>query len=109
MLLLPASSRPLGGLERTKMSDQSQISATISVATKEKLDRFTESHGLKKNFVVEQALLYFMEARRELPEEALIPARLVLDDQAFDRVVELLEHPPAPTKALRELMRGQGR
>jgi len=58
------------------MSDQSQISATISAATKEKLDRFTEHHGLKKNFVVEQALLYFMEARRELPEEALIPARL---------------------------------
>jgi uncharacterized protein (DUF1778 family) len=91
------------------MSDQSQISATISAATKEKLDRFTESHGLKKNFVVEQALLYFMEARRELPNEALIPTRLVLDEKVFERVVSLLESPPAPTQALRELMRGQGR
>jgi uncharacterized protein (DUF1778 family) len=92
------------------MSDQSQqISATVSSATKEKLDRFTEAHGLKKNFVVEQALLFFMEARRELPDEALIPTRLVLEDQAFDRIVDLLEHPPAPTAALRELMRGQGR
>ena len=91
------------------MSDQSQISATVSVATKERLDRFTESHGLKKNFVVEQALLYFMEARRELPDEALIPARLVLDDKVFDRVAALLENPPAPTEALRELMRGHGR
>ncbi len=91
------------------MNDQSQISATVSVATKEKLDRFTESHGLKKNFVVEQALLYFMEARSELPDEALIPARLVLDDRVFDRVVDLLESPPAPTEALREMMRGQGR
>ena len=90
------------------MSGESQISATISAATKEKLDRFTESHGLRKNFVVEQALLYFMEARKELPDEALIPVRLVLDDKVFDRIVELLEHPPAPTKALRELMRGQG-
>jgi uncharacterized protein (DUF1778 family) len=91
------------------MNNQSQISATVSVATKEKLDRFTESHGLKKNFVVEQALLYFMEARSELPDEALIPARLVLDDRVFDRVVDLLESPPAPTEALREMMRGQGR
>lgn len=91
------------------MSDQSQISATVSTTTKEKLDRFTESHGLKKNFVVEQALLYFMEARRELPDEALIPARLVLDDKAFDRVVSLLESPAAPTAALRELMRGKDR
>jgi hypothetical protein len=91
------------------MDDQSQISATISVATKERLDRFTESHGLRKNFVVEQALLYFMEARRELPDEALVPARLVLEDKAFDRIATLLESPAPPTKALRELMRGQTR
>jgi uncharacterized protein (DUF1778 family) len=91
------------------MSDLSQLSATVSAATKEKLDRFTESHGLKKNFVVEQALLYFMEARRELPDEALIPARLVLEDDAFDGLVKLLEKPPAPTRALRELMRGRKR
>jgi uncharacterized protein (DUF1778 family) len=89
------------------MSDQSQISATVSAATKERLDRFTESHGLKKNYVVEQALLYFMEARKDLPDEALVPTRLVLDDQAFDRVVELLERAPAPTTSLRALMRGK--
>jgi uncharacterized protein (DUF1778 family) len=38
--------------------------------------------------------------------EAQMPASLVLDDQAFDRLVELLERPPAPTRALRELMSG---
>lgn len=91
------------------MSGQSQISATVSAATKERLDRFTESQGLKKNYVVEQALLYFMEARKELPNEALVPARLVLDDEIFDRVVTQLDCPPAPTDALRELMRDQGR
>lgn len=91
------------------MSEQSQISATVSAVTKEKLDRFTESHGLKKNFVVEQALLFFMESRRELPDEALVPSRLVLDDEAFDRVVARLEKPAAPTGALRELMRGRKR
>ena len=89
-------------------ADPSQISATISAATKEKLDRFTVSHGLKKNFVVEQALLFFMEARRELPDEALVPARIVLQDEDFDRVVAMLTEPPAPTQALRELMRGGG-
>ena len=91
------------------MSDQSQISATVSATTTERLDRFTESHGLKKNYVVEQALLFFMQARRELPDEALVPARLILDDAAFDRVVAMLENPALPTDALRELMRGQGR
>ena len=90
------------------MNTQSQISATISSATKEELDRFTESHGLKKNYVVEQALLFFMKARRELPDEALIPARIVKDDDAFDRIAAMLEQAPAPSKALRELMRGRG-
>lgn len=89
------------------MSSQSQISATISEATKERLDRFTESQGLKKNFVVEQALLYFMEARRELPDEALVPARLVVENDAFDPIAELMSSPAAPTPALRELMRGK--
>lgn len=87
------------------MGSQSQISATISEATKERLDRFTESLGLKKNFVVEQALLYFMEARRELPDEALVPARLVVEDKVFDRLAEQITTPLPPTRALRELMR----
>lgn len=91
------------------MADEAQISATVSAATKEKLDRFSENHGLKKNYVVEQALLYFMEARRELPDEALIPSRLVLEDKAFDRLLAKLGQPAAPTKALRELMRDKRR
>ena len=89
------------------MSDESQISATVSASTREKLDRFTESRGLKKNFVIEQALLYFMEARRDLPDEALIPTRIVLDDDSFDRVAQLIENPRPPTDELRKLMRGQ--
>ncbi len=89
------------------MKTQTQISATVTAATKEKLDRFTESRGLKKNFVVEQALLFFMEARRELPDEAFVPARILLEDESFDRLITRLEQPPAPTEALEELMRGR--
>ena len=91
------------------MTSQSQISVTISASTKEKLDRFSDRHGLKKNFVVEQALLLFMAARRELPDEAFVPTRLILEDKSFDRVVTLLANPPAPPEALKELMRGSKR
>ena len=88
------------------MGRQSQVSATISTTTKDALDRFTEQRGLKKNYVVEQALLFFMEARRELPEEAFIPARLLLDSEGFEVVASLLDDPPEPTPALRELLGG---
>jgi uncharacterized protein (DUF1778 family) len=89
-----------------KMRDEAQVSATVSVSTKDRLDRFTEQLGLKKNFVVEQALLYFMEARRELPDEAFVPTRLVIDDARFDELLERLEHPPEPTDRLVDLLRG---
>lgn len=88
------------------MPTDAQVSATISAATKERLDRFTERLGLKKNFVVEQALLFFMESRRELPDEAFVPTRLVLDDEVFDELVARLDAPDAPTDGLVELMRG---
>ena len=88
------------------MSGQSQISATISATTRNELDRFIQRHGLKKNFVVEQALLYYMQARRGLPDEALTPARLILEPPAFDRLVDLIENPPPPTGRLREMMHG---
>lgn len=88
-------------------ADNAQVSATISTTTKEKLDRFTEELGLKKNFVVEQALLFFMESRRELPDEAFIPARVVLDDDAFERFVRGLEAPASPTPELRKLLRAR--
>jgi hypothetical protein len=70
------------------MRGQSQLSASVSEATMSKLDRFTESHGLKLRFVVEQALLYFTEARREPPDEALVPARLTVGDATFERVAQ---------------------
>jgi hypothetical protein len=88
------------------MPTDAQVSATISAATKDKLDRFTERLGLKKNFVVEQALLFFMESRRELPDEAFIPTRLILEDGPFDELVARLESPAPPTDRLVELMRG---
>ena len=87
------------------MSNESQISASISASTKKLLDRFTVNRGLRKNFVVEQALLYFMAARSELPDEAFIPARIVLEDAAFDELVKVIENPGSPTEAMRELMR----
>ncbi len=84
-----------------------QVSATISTTTKEKLDRFSEELGLKKNFIVEQALLYFMESRRQLPDEAFIPTRITLDDETFAKLVAEFELRPEPTAELRELMRGR--
>ncbi|MBL8923376.1 MAG: hypothetical protein JNJ54_31275 [Myxococcaceae bacterium] len=49
----------------------------------------------------------FMEARRTLPDEAFVPARIVLENKAFDQLVKSMEKAPKPTRALVELMRGK--
>jgi uncharacterized protein (DUF1778 family) len=94
-------------VDEVSMSTQAQVSATVSAATKERLDRFTERYGLKKNFVVEQALVLFMESRREFPDESFLATRLVLTDRSFEQVVAAMEAPSGPTPALVELMHGR--
>lgn len=88
------------------MPRTSQISVQVSSETKNKLNGFLQSQGLKQNFVVEQALLFFMEAKRSLPDDAFIPPRLVLGNEGFEDLVSLLEAPPSQTTALKQLMNG---
>lgn len=85
------------------MGQQTQISAFISEETKEEFERYVERKGLKKAFVLEQALQLHLRALRELPSEVLVPAQLKLSAASFDRLVDRIEHPRAPTKAMRAL------
>jgi hypothetical protein len=81
-----------------------QISAHISEATKEQLERYAGAHGVKKGALVEQALLHHLQALRELPADIIIPPRLQLSEDSFAKVAEFTARPRKPTKAMRALM-----
>ena len=83
---------------------QPQISAHVSEGTRIKLDQLTRTRGLRKAFVMEQALQYYFRALEELPEDAFLPPRLVLSNPSFNKVIDLLENPAPPTRAILELM-----
>lgn len=85
------------------MADR-QISAVVSEGTGELLDAYSRASGTKKGYLIESALLHHLEALRELPDDVIIPPRLVLSDAGFDAMLEAIEHPPRPTKAMRQLM-----
>ncbi len=85
-----------------------QISAHISPTTKQELERYADAHGLKKGFVIEDALLHHLQALRELPEDVVVPVRLVLTTASFAQVVERTQRPRKPTAAMRRLIRGTG-
>lgn len=84
-----------------------QISAYISEATKEKLERYAEAHGLKKGFLIEEALLHHLQALNELPADIVIPQRITVTAASYRNIVARLKKPRKPTKAMRDLMAGK--
>jgi hypothetical protein len=88
------------------MSRATQISAPISMETKELLEAHVKATGVKKGHLLESALRYHLRALQELPADALIPPRIVLTRRSFEELRERLRVPGKPTRALRDLMRG---
>lgn len=86
---------------------ETQISAYISEATKLEVERYAEAHGVKKGYLVEEALLHHLQALRELPADIVIPPRLTVTAESFEGVAKLVKKPRRPTKALRALMAGK--
>jgi len=84
-----------------------QISAFISEATKQQVERYVEAHGVKKGYLVEEALLHHLKALRELPADIVIPPRLTVCSESFAAVAALVKKPRKPKKALRDLMAGK--
>ncbi len=86
---------------------QVQISAYVSDETRTLLEQATEAHGLKKGHVIEEALLHYLHALRELPSDIIIPSRIVLTEKSARHVAAALSKPKKATAAMRALMRGE--
>jgi len=83
-----------------------QISAFISAATKDLLEKHSRASGLKKAHVVEMALLHHLQVLREIPADVIIPPRIVLTKKEGRNLLRRLAKPARPTPSMRELMRG---
>ena len=80
-----------------------QISANVSPETRDRLERYVRARGLKKGFVIEQALLHHLQVVSELPDDALIPPRLVLTSESGAGVMERLASDEPPNQAMQTL------
>ena len=83
-----------------------QISAEISQGTKQLLERYSRAHGVKKQFLIESAVLHHIQALEELPANAIIPPRLVVSAASGRKIAKLVGKRQKPTRKLVELMRG---
>jgi uncharacterized protein (DUF1778 family) len=86
-------------------SQSTQISASVSKETKKLLDAYTRKRGVKKSFVIEQALRHHLLAAEEIPEEFIVPPVLRVNIKGLRAIVAQLEAKDAPTPAMLELMR----
>lgn len=82
-----------------------QISAYISKETKILVEQYVKSHGIKKAFLVESALLHHLQALKELPIDIVIPPRIMVSRKSGDAIMELLENPALPTKDMKAIFK----
>ncbi len=78
-----------------------QVSAYISNETKIIFENFSNKSGQKKGFIIEQALLHYINAHQELPADIIIPASITVTQQVFEDIIMADRE---PTEALRKLM-----
>jgi hypothetical protein len=83
-----------------------QISAEISEGTRQLLERYSRAHGIKKQFLIESALLHHIQALEELPANIIVPPRIVVSAASGRKIAELVRNRQKPTRELVELMRG---
>ena len=85
---------------------ETQISAFVSIATRDLLEKHARATGEKKAHVVEMALLHHLQALQQLPADVIIPPRLVLSKDEGRKLLRRLARPRRPNRRMRELMRG---
>lgn len=86
------------------MEKETQISALVSAATRDMLERYVRASGVKKGHLVEQALQHYLVALEQLPADVVVHPRLVVTRASGEAMLKA-SRTGKPTKALRELLR----
>ena len=81
-----------------------RISAQISNSTRKLMDMHVRRTGVKKDHLVEQALLHHLQVLDELPAEYVVHPRIVVSRRTGQELLRQAGS-AAPVPALRKLMR----
>jgi hypothetical protein len=84
-------------------SEPVQISAFISAETKTRLEAYVREHGVKRSYLIEQALQHHLAAMDAIPSDVLIPPVVVISKVSAAKLADRLRNPPPPTDAMKAL------
>ena len=79
-----------------------QISAYIEDDIKEKMERYSSAHGLKKGYLIQNALDYYLNALHEIPSTFIVPSHLSVTEEDFRAIIALENR--EPNEKLKALM-----
>ena len=85
------------------MSNETQISASISIETRELLDRYVAVHGVKKSHLIETAVLHHLSALDAIPADLVIPPIIEVSEKSGKSLLSRIKSPKPATAAMREL------
>jgi hypothetical protein len=86
------------------MERETQISAVVSRTTSELIERHVRATGVKKGYLVEQALRHHLQALQELPADVVAHPKIVVTRRSGDAILRQMESGKS-TAALRRLLR----
>jgi hypothetical protein len=86
------------------MTTSIQISASISREMKGLLEAYVRKRGVKKSFVIEQALRQYFLAAESVPEEFHLSPVVRVSAASLKQVATLIGKAPPATPAMRKLM-----
>ena len=85
------------------MKRETQISALVSRATSDLLERHVRATGVKVGHLVEQALRHHLQALQELPADVVVHPKLLVTRKSGQAILKQLRT-GKPTAALRDLL-----
>ena len=71
-----------------------QISAYIQDDVKQKLEDYSTNHGMKKGYLIENAIEYYLNALIELPSNVLVPSNITISKDTYNEIEKLENKEP---------------
>ena len=79
-----------------------QISAYIEDDIKLRMEDYSSKTGIKKGFIIQNALNYYLNAVNDIPINQIVPTDVILSQDEFKRLEQLDKK--EPTDELKELL-----
>ncbi|CAN2041389.1 Ribbon-helix-helix protein CopG domain-containing protein [Candidatus Magnetomoraceae bacterium gMMP-15] len=81
------------------------ISANISFETFKLMEHYVHQKGIQTSILLENAILHYLQAIDYLPEDIIIPPKIIVSKTCGENLLKCIENPSKPTKAMKALFK----